>query len=225
MRIALAQLNPVVGDIEGNAARVRDMLGQGRAERADFVIFTELVLPGYPPKDLVLRDQFVDRNIRAVDDIAEDTRDGPAAIVGFVDRNTTPRGATLFNAAALLARGERVATFYKCLLPTYDVFDEHRYFEPGPGAKSVDVPAPGGPVRIGVTICEDLWTSDTCFAGRRYQRRPIEEVAADVQVTGTDEAGGRGDGDEDAAREAARQAGRADREARNRHALDQHKRI
>ena len=178
MRIALAQLNPVVGDIDGNCARIRETIAHARDAGADLVVFTELVITGYPPKDLVLRDHFVDQNIRALDTLAAHTGAGPAVLVGFVDRNTTRHGASLHNAAALLADGRRAATFHKSLLPTYDVFDEHRYFEPGPGASAVDIPARRGTVRVGVTICEDLWTGEACFAGRRYQRCPIDEVAA-----------------------------------------------
>lgn len=178
MRIVLAQLNPIVGDIDGNALRIRATIDKARAGRADLVVFTELVMTGYPPKDLVLRSHFVERNILAVDDLAADTRDGPAVLVGFVDRNSAERGADLYNAAALLADGRRIATIHKSLLPTYDVFDEHRYFEPGNGAQAFDIKTTDGVVRVGVTICEDLWTADSCFNGRRYSRRPIEEVAA-----------------------------------------------
>lgn len=175
MKIALAQLNPVVGDIVGNSQRVREMIERAKSEHADLVVFTELVITGYPPKDLVLRSQFVKRNIAAIEEIAECTRGGPAAVVGFVDRNRAEQGANLYNAAAILIDGRISAVAHKSLLPTYDVFDEHRYFEPADASTRFDLNVAGRTRKIGVTICEDAWTDASCFAGRRYRRCPVKE--------------------------------------------------
>ncbi|MCA9254893.1 MAG: hypothetical protein KDA33_04615, partial [Phycisphaerales bacterium] len=177
MRIALAQLNPVVGDIQGNTQRIREMIDRARDLRVDLVVFTELTIPGYPPKDLVLRSQFVDRNIEAMRSLAKETREGPAAVVGFVDRNNEKEGAPLFNAAAVLMGGAVATIAHKSLLPTYDVFDEHRYFEPAATSAMFDLNGADGVRKIGVTICEDAWTDETCFAGRRYRRKPVQELA------------------------------------------------
>ncbi|HRW55730.1 MAG TPA: NAD+ synthase, partial [Phycisphaerae bacterium] len=177
MRIALAQLNPIVGDIHGNTQRIREMIDRARSLRVDLVVFTELTIPGYPPKDLVLRSQFVDRNIEAIRSLAKETLEGPAAVVGFVDRNYEKEGATLFNAAAVLAGGDVASIAHKSLLPTYDVFDEHRYFEPAATSAMFELKSADGLRKIGVTICEDAWTDETCFAGRRYRRKPVQELA------------------------------------------------
>lgn len=185
MKIGLAQLNPIVGDIEGNTQRVRDMIGRAKAQRVDLVVFTELVTTGYPPKDLVLRAQFVRRNMAAIDDLATSTRGGPAAVVGFVDQNHEKMGATLYNAAAVMVDGRCVRVAHKSLLPTYDVFDEHRYFEPAEASSSFELNVGGRSRKIGVTICEDAWTDDTCFAGRRYRRQPVQELGragADIVI-------------------------------------------
>lgn len=173
MRIGLAQLNPIVGDIEGNTRRVREMIERGADSKIDLIVFTELVITGYPPKDLVLREQFVDRNIKAVNDLAEQSRYGPTAVVGFVDRNKENKGASLYNAAAVLMDGRIATIAHKSLLPTYDVFDEHRYFEPAESTTHFELSVDGRIHTIGVTICEDAWTDESCFAGRRYRRQPV----------------------------------------------------
>ncbi|MCB9858742.1 MAG: NAD+ synthase [Phycisphaerales bacterium] len=176
MRIGLAQLNPLVGDVDGNTQRVREMMLRARNDNVDLVVFTELVITGYPPKDLVLRSQLVDRNIAAIHQLAGTTKDGPTAVVGFVDRNNEKEGATLFNAAAVLTQGTIAAIAHKSLLPTYDVFDEHRYFEPAESSTTFELQSKHGPRKIGITICEDAWTDETCFAGRRYRRKPVQEL-------------------------------------------------
>jgi NAD+ synthase len=159
LNIALAQLNPVVGDIDGNVAKVRQARQQAAALGADLVIYSELNICGYPPEDLVLKPAFQAACEAAVTELAADTADGgPALLVGSPWRND----GKLHNAVILLAEGEIAAVRYKCDLPNYGVFDEKRVFVPGP---------PQGPVsfrgvRLGVMVCEDMWnpTVTECLA-------------------------------------------------------------
>src|SRR5262249_51494133 len=154
--VALAQINPIVGDIAGNSARVRAWLGQAREARADVVLFPELVIPGYPPKDLLYKPDFIEANTRAVHEIAQHC-DGLTAIVGFAEANKSASGRSLFNSAAVCRDGVVSHIHRKSLLPTYDVFDESRYFEPGSTPDLESMTLGGHPAEVGVTICEDLW--------------------------------------------------------------------
>jgi NAD+ synthase (glutamine-hydrolysing) len=147
LRIALAQINPTVGDIEGNAARIREAIGAARGERAQLVVLPELAIPGYPPEDLLLKRHFLDANREALEEIAADVH-GIVALVGFAEAD-----GFVHNALGVLADGEVKATYTKMLLPNYGVFDERRYFEPGPSPALIEV---GGRV-VGLTICEDIW--------------------------------------------------------------------
>lgn len=156
LRLALAQLNVTVGDLEGNARRLEAALRSARAWRADVALVPELAVTGYPPEDLLLKPSFVEANRRIVDRLASQTR-GLAALVGFVDRG---RGGELYNAAAVLAGGRWVATYRKQCLPNTGVFDEKRYFAPGPHPLLLQL----GQVRAGVTVCMDLWEDRPCRA-------------------------------------------------------------
>jgi NAD+ synthase (glutamine-hydrolysing) len=147
LRVALAQVNPVVGDLEGNAGLVVDWIGRAREERADIVCFPELVLTGYPPEDLVLKRSFVRDNLKQLDRVTAATK-GITAVVGFVDDD----GAR-FNAAAVMHDGALKAVYHKVFLPNYGVFDEQRYFEPGHRCPILELDG----VRIGVSVCEDCW--------------------------------------------------------------------
>ncbi|HEU5003004.1 MAG TPA: NAD+ synthase [Actinomycetota bacterium] len=151
LRLALAQLNLTVGDLEGNRDRIVAAIGAARSARAHLVALPELAVTGYPPEDLVLRPSFVADNLATLDAIAP-AATGLSAVVGFVDRS----GGQLFNAAAVLVNGAVGAIYHKHLLPNYGVFDEQRYFSPGSGI----VLAEAAGTRIGVTICEDLWRPD-----------------------------------------------------------------
>jgi NAD+ synthase (glutamine-hydrolysing) len=151
MRIALAQFDLCVGDIEGNADRVVEAIERAALDGAQVVAMPELALTGYPPEDLVLKRSFVEANLRALEEVARRARD-VLAIVGFVDRDDD----RLYDAAALCHDGGVVAVYRKHLLPNYGVFDERRYFEPG--TDHVLVPTDDGV--IGVTICEDVWDDD-----------------------------------------------------------------
>jgi NAD+ synthase (glutamine-hydrolysing) len=147
LRIALAQVNPIVGDLEGNSRLIVDWIGRARGQAADLVIFPELVLTGYPPEDLVLKRSFVRDNLKQLDVVTRATK-GIAAVVGFVDEE-----GAIFNAAAFMYDGELKAVYHKVFLPNYGVFDEQRYFEPGHRAPILDLIG----VRIGLSVCEDCW--------------------------------------------------------------------
>ncbi len=156
LRIALAQINPTVGDLEGNLALMLDTYGRAEAAGCDLVVFPELATTGYPPEDLVLKSGFVADNLAALDKLAAHTG-RCAAVVGFVDVDRD-----LYNAAAVCAHGEVLDRYHKRLLPNYSVFDEARYFVPGTdsdGAVSdpLELYVIGG-VKVGVSICEDIWS-------------------------------------------------------------------
>ena len=163
MKVGFAQINPTVGDLRGNYEKIVGAYDRLSAAGADLVITPELAIPGYPPQDLVLKSQFVPQNLEILDRLRE--RVGRAALlVGVVDRNTG-RGKPFHNTAALIEAGAPIRKTYKSLLPTYDVFDEDRYFEP---AREV-APLMIGGKKIGVTICEDIWTE-------HYLPRPLYDL-------------------------------------------------
>ncbi len=176
MILALAQTNPVIGDIDGNCRLIRSFIDRARDAGAHLVVFPELAVPGYPPKDLLLKPSFVADNAAAVEALAPATEQGPAVLVGFVRRIDQPVGHGLRNALALLQDGRIAGEFYKSLLPTYDVFDEHRYFDPADHARTVDVTFGPSPIRLGITICEDLWNDKRLVQHRRYGRNPMDEL-------------------------------------------------
>ncbi|MBK8268983.1 MAG: NAD+ synthase [Planctomycetes bacterium] len=178
MKFALAQVNPLVGDISGNCRKIIEFAQRARDGGADVVVFPELAVCGYPPKDLLLKESFVDANIAAVRDLAVQLGDGPDVLVGYVERHDSPQGRPIHNALALLRGGAVVGRFHKSLLPTYDVFDEHRYFEPADSAQVAELGTGSKTIMAGMTICEDLWTGEDCFARALYRRKPIDEVAA-----------------------------------------------
>ena len=147
MRVALAQINPTVGDLEGNGRLIVEWMDRAREQGADIVCFTELAVTGYPPEDLVLKPSFVRDNLAELKLVAEAAK-GISAVVGFVDQD-----GDLFNSAAFLHEGEVKAIYHKVFLPNYGVFDEKRYFEPGHACPMVV----WNGVRIGLSVCEDGW--------------------------------------------------------------------
>ena len=147
MRIALAQINPTVGDLTGNARLIMDWIGRARSQGADLVCFPELAITGYPPEDLVLKPSFVRDNIAALHTIAATAKD-IAVVVGFVDEE-----GDIFNSAAFIDKGEVRAVYHKVFLPNYGVFDEKRYFAPGHRAPILDFRGE----RLGLSVCEDCW--------------------------------------------------------------------
>jgi NAD+ synthase/NAD+ synthase (glutamine-hydrolysing) len=173
MKIALAQYNPVVGDIANNSDRMAELIDAAADAGADLVVFSELSIVGYPPRDLLRKDSFVADNLAALDKLAARSQK-IAALVGFVRPTPGDAGRPLQNAAALLAGGEVRHIHVKALLPTYDVFDETRYFEPDGDGRCIHL----GRERFGLTICEDLW--DAAALGRElYGADPIGRLAAD----------------------------------------------
>lgn len=172
MNIGLAQINTTVGDFAGNAAKIlaayRDLVSQG----AELVITPELSITGYPPLDLIFAGEFVERNLVTLADLHASLGEVPL-VVGFIDRNSSGHGKPFFNAAAFLESGKPPQIIHKRLLPTYDVFDEARYFEPG--AASAPIQYAGR--SLGITICEDLWTPDF-LPGSLYRVDPPADLAA-----------------------------------------------
>jgi len=151
LRIALAQLDPTVGDLDGNLAKMVEAYERADAAGCDIVAFPELSTTGYPPEDLVLKPGFVADNLAVLAKLAARTR-RCAAVVGFVDQDRD-----LYNAAAVCADGEVLGTYHKRLLPNSTVFDEARYFTPGHGSDPLELFVIGG-VKVGVSICEDIWS-------------------------------------------------------------------
>jgi NAD+ synthetase len=171
MKLALAQLNTIIGDIHGNTAKVRDAYRRAAAAGADLVLTSELVLTGYPPRDLLAKRRFVDDNLRALDELVP-AIGATGLIVGYVERNPDVFGKPYHNAAALLHRGQIAAKRFKSLLPTYDVFDEDRYFQPA----TYNEPLVFAGRRLGITICEDIWNIEQ-FAPIRYPHDPLKDFA------------------------------------------------
>lgn len=178
MRIALCQINPTVGDLAGNAAKHREFIERAKAAGAVLAVFPELSLLGYPPKDLLLKPSFIDESLALLQSLATDVR-GIDVIVGYADRNTAPIGRPLHNAVALLRDGRVASRHFKTLLPTYDVFDESRYFEPGERDERenlVEASADGYRRILGMSICEDLWNDEQLIARRLYHQNPIADL-------------------------------------------------
>jgi NAD+ synthetase len=181
MRIALAQINPTVGDLAANAAKAIEFIARAKSAGAALVVFPELSVIGYPPKDLLLKPQFIDDNLAAVASIASHVR-GIDAVVGYAERNQNPIGRPLHNAVAMLRDGRIVSRHFKTLLPTYDVFDESRYFEPGPAGERSNLVSIGD-VSAGLSICEDLWNDEKMIPRRLYHQNPIADLSlAGAQV-------------------------------------------
>ncbi len=171
MKVALAQINTTVGDIRGNRDRILRTMERAIPLGAEIIVFPELCVTGYPPRDLLGLHGFVDANILAVEAITARTgRMG--VILGFVDRNFREEGKECYNAAALLQDGKIQAVIHKTLLPTYDVFDEGRYFE---HSREVH-PVPFCGRLLGVSICEDAWNSQEFWPKRMYHTDPIQSL-------------------------------------------------
>jgi NAD+ synthase (glutamine-hydrolysing) len=173
MRFALAQLNFTVGAFDRNFARVRDAAARARSAGADLLVLSELATTGYPPRDLLTHAQFVEGSLALRDRIAALSDADLGILVGCVEPNPAGDGQPLFNTAALCHGGRVVARHHKTLLPTYDVFDEDRYFEPGSRVEPMVFKG----VRLGVTVCEEVWNDATFWPRRLYPRDPVAELA------------------------------------------------
>ncbi|MCW5549062.1 MAG: NAD+ synthase [Opitutaceae bacterium] len=173
MRLGLAQLNTIVGDLAGNRRKILEAYASLVAQGAELVVFPELVVCGYPPRDLLLKRRFVPDIVESLNTIAA-AIGGVPALIGTVEPNVSGEGRPFYNSAAFCHRGRVVAHARKCLLPTYDVFDEDRYFEPAP--QPVVITHAG--LRIGVTICEDIWTHPMINTRRLYSGLdPVAQLA------------------------------------------------
>lgn len=178
MRIGLAQINTIVGDLIGNREKIlrayRDLVAAG----AELVVFPEMAVSGYPPRDLLFKTRFVEDNLRSLEMIAAQIEKVPA-LVGFAEKNKAERGRRFFNAAAWCERGKVRKVTHKCLLPTYDVFDEDRYFEAADQPEIINWKG----WRFGVTICEDIWTGPIVETSRHYGTDPLGHFeGADVDL-------------------------------------------
>ena len=173
MRIALAQINPTIGDFAGNVDRIVAAAQAARADGAALVVCPELSVCGYPPMDLLDHRSFVTANLDALDRLRRRLPPGLGVVVGHVAPNRTGAGKALHNVATLLADGSVVGSQAKSLLPTYDVFDEARYFEPAAACR----PVPFAGERVGLTICEDIWWESDPDPSGAYARDPVAEQA------------------------------------------------
>ncbi|WP_017304671.1 NAD+ synthase [Spirulina subsalsa] len=183
MKIAIAQLNPTIGDLSGNAQTILQMAQVAANQGVRLLLTPELSLCGYPPRDLLLRPQFITALAQKLLDLASELPPQLAVLVGTVEANpyATEKGEkSLFNSMALLQHGKIERVFHKRLLPTYDVFDEHRYFASGEEANLFVLyghRTPETHLKIGVTICEDLWNDEQFWGKRTYQVNPLEDLA------------------------------------------------
>lgn len=170
MKIALAQFNPTVGDFSGNSARILDLAEKAGQRGADLAVFSELCLCGYLPQDLLERPSFIDRNHLELKELA--TKLPLPCIVGYAGRVKNGTGKSIANKAALICSGRVVFEQSKMLLPTYDVFDESRYFQPASRQSAYGF----GREQLGITICEDVWNDKNFWANCRYDRDPVTEL-------------------------------------------------
>jgi NAD+ synthetase len=178
MRIALAQINPTIGDFAGNEAKILEAARRGEAGKLDLVVFPELAIPGYPPRDLLLKKDFIAKNLAALQRLAAASAK-TALMVGYAGENKASTGRPCTNEAALLQGGKITATRQKSLLPNYDVFDEDRYFQPGKD----NLPATVNGHSCGLSVCEDIWNDEDFWPHRLYGFNPIAElVAAGAEV-------------------------------------------
>jgi NAD+ synthase (glutamine-hydrolysing) len=173
LRVALLQINPTAGDLRGNSALIVRAVRAAHAQSADLAVTPELALMGYLPRDLLMSRGFVERSCRALAGIASELKDAPPVLVGVATPNPAEMGRPLFNSAVLLHNGAAGPAFHKTLLPTYDVFDEDRYFEPAHGPQVLEWSGH----RLGISICEDVWNDRDFWRRRRYHEDPIEVLA------------------------------------------------
>lgn len=171
MKIHIAQLNPTIGDIRGNGKKVVDAIDRARKEGSDVIVCPELTLCGYPPEDLVYHEKFLSVQEEVLDSIVPYT-EGVMVLIGLVRRNRYQGEKHLLNTCAIIQDGHLVGFYDKCLLPTYDVFDERRYFEPGTGVRVW----PWKGKKVGIVICEDIWQHAGFIDLTRYKRDPILEL-------------------------------------------------
>ncbi|MFO8241020.1 MAG: NAD+ synthase [Dissulfuribacterales bacterium] len=181
VKIGLAQYNPTVGAFQNNVVQMAGLALKAREKGCELVIFPELAISGYPPLDLLERREFIQENLRATDRLMSEVK-GIAVLYGCVSLNTKGGGKPIYNTAVLFEDGKVLARVHKRLLPSYDIFDEARYFEPGTECEPVNLKG----LSLGITICEDIWNDSDVFSERHYSVNPVAELAekgADVFIT------------------------------------------
>jgi NAD+ synthase (glutamine-hydrolysing) len=178
--IAIAQLNPTIGHLSGNAQQILEAARAAVDQGAQVLLTPELSLCGYPPRDLLMQPRFIEAMDEMLHQLAADLPTGLTALVGLATVNGRSHQGEkpLFNSMALLQQGQVRQRFHKRLLPTYDVFDEDRYFQPGLHSNAFTLAVDGRSLTIGVTICEDLWNDEEFWGTRRYETNPIADLAA-----------------------------------------------
>ncbi len=199
MKIALAQINATVGDLKGNIIKIKNFIKTAKKQRVDLIAFPELAITGYPPQDLILDDTFIKQNKTALNTITKET-EGIIGIIGFIERNNQEE---LYNAAAIVKDNQIIGISHKTLLPTYDVFDEDRYFIQNSESeiKPIQVQVNGKTISLGIEICEDLWdenypikvtdllvkrgsdviiniSASPFYAGKRFERERLLKLKA-----------------------------------------------
>ena len=176
MKIAIGQINTTVGDFRGNLAKIKRFSLISDRQNCDLVIFPELAVCGYPPKDFVEDKNFIESNLKALRELTDFSKKLSCSIlVGYLGVNKKPLGKPIFNSAALIQKGKLLFTQNKSLLPTYDVFDEGRYFEPSDSVKVFKLKG----VKIGISICEDIWNDEQFWKTRMYKNDPIVKLVKD----------------------------------------------
>ena len=170
MKIALAQFNPTIGDFEGNARRILELAREAKSGGADIAVFSELCVCGYPPQDLIERPSFLERNLKEVAQLAKSVV--LPSLVGYVGRAQDDTGKQVANCAAVIGDGRVLFEQRKMLLPTYDVFDESRYFQPAHTQYVFRL----NDRSLGITVCEDIWNDKSFWKQRLYERDPVSEL-------------------------------------------------
>lgn len=173
MKVALCQINPVIGDFDHNLSLMLDAANRAKAMGCRLALFPEMSLIGYPPRDLLEQPAFVQEGLRALDRLCEKAPD-LSLVCGYVDTNPGPSGKPLMNCVGLIRKGRLLARGGKRLLPSYDVFDETRFFEPAPGSLVFEDEG----LRWGVTVCEDIWSRDESLGVPQYKLDPVSDLAA-----------------------------------------------
>ena len=172
MKVAIGQINPVIGDFSGNAAKIFDYVTKAERGGADVIVFPEMCVCGYPPMDLLDHVSFVEANLKTLRLIQQRSPKGIGIVLGYVDKNRSSAGKPLVNAVSLIQNGEVLLTQTKSLLPTYDVFDEARYFEPADRRRVISFKGE----QIGIAICEDIWWEAEQPAALHYPVDPVKEL-------------------------------------------------
>lgn len=172
MKLALGQINPTIGDFAGNQHKILSFVAKAMEMGAELVVFPEMCICGYPPMDLLDHDSFVEANLRALRRVQQSTPAGIGIVIGYVDKNRSSTGKSLVNTVSLIENGQTLLSQEKSLLPTYDVFDEARYFEASQDRRVIDYHGQ----RIGIAICEDIWWETDSESASRYPVDPVKDL-------------------------------------------------